>query len=111
MFPRMPTPHGGRTTGSRMLAARTEERPVSPNLLIDAIPEELKALARWVGWMYQLRDAKWAKTPVSCHTGRAASVTDPASWGTFEEAYGFFRRRGGKIAGIGFVFAQEDPYT
>ena len=44
------------------------------------------------------------KIPVSPRTGQAASVTDPASWGTFDEAC----RTGFKY--VGFVLATWDPY-
>lgn len=61
------------------------------------IPTELRALPQWVC-------AGVDKIPVSPRTGQAASVTDPATWGTFEEAC----RTGFKY--VGFVLATWDPY-
>jgi primase-polymerase (primpol)-like protein len=33
-----------------------EKKPQAPELRADAIPEELKALRRWVAWNYKLVD-------------------------------------------------------
>lgn len=61
------------------------------------IPNELRALPQWVC-------AGADKIPVNPRTGQAASVTDPASWGTFDEAC----RTGFKY--VGFVLTTWDPY-
>lgn len=65
--------------------------------MLQNIPIELRALPQWVC-------AGADKIPVSPRTGQAASVTDPATWGTFEEAC----RTGFKH--VGFVLAAWDPY-
>lgn len=65
--------------------------------MLQHIPIELRALPQWVC-------AGADKIPVSPRTGQAASVTDPATWGTFEEAC----RTGFKH--VGFVLAAWDPY-
>lgn len=65
--------------------------------MLQNIPIELRALPQWVC-------AGPDKIPVSPRTGQAASVTDPATWGTFEEAC----RTGFKH--VGFVLAAWDPY-
>jgi hypothetical protein len=43
------------------------------------------------------------KLPVSPHTGRLASTTNPADWGTFEQAAALG-------LGVGFVFTAADPF-
>ncbi len=66
-------------------------------MILQNIPHELRALPQWVA-------AGSNKHPLNPRTGQPASVTDPASWGTFEEA---------KNAGflhIGFVLSKADPY-
>lgn len=62
------------------------------------IPMELRALPQWVC-------AGPDKVPLSPRTGQPASVTDPNTWATFEEAV----RSGMKH--VGFVLAEWDPYT
>lgn len=65
--------------------------------MLHNIPIELRALPQWVC-------AGADKVPLSPRTGQAASVTDPATWGTYEEAI----RAGYKH--VGFVLASWDPY-
>lgn len=65
--------------------------------MLNNIPLELRQLPQWVC-------ANADKLPVSPRTGQMASVTDPATWGTFEEAV----RSGFKH--VGFVLAPWDPY-
>jgi hypothetical protein len=62
------------------------------------IPMELRALPHWVV-------AAADKVPLSPRTGQPASVTDPSTWATFEEAV----RTGMKH--IGYVLTEWDPYT
>jgi hypothetical protein len=70
----------------------------------DAIPAELKAYPQWVSWRYVERGGKRTKMPVNPRNGLEASVTDPSTWGTFEEAVAL---PGGRI---GFVFYEDDPF-
>lgn len=64
------------------------------------VPRQLQRLPRWVGHR--------AKVPVS-FKGGAASSTDPATWGTFEEAARFYREHEAEAdVGVGFVFSAED---
>ena len=62
------------------------------------IPLELRALPQWVC-------AGPNKVPLSPRTGQVASVTDPRTWGTFDEAV----RTG--MPYVGFVLTDWDPYT
>lgn len=66
--------------------------------MLDNIPNELRLLPQWVC-------AGPDKLPLNPRTGCAASVTDPSTWATFEEA-----RRAG-YAHVGFVLSAADPYT
>lgn len=65
------------------------------------IPQELKLLPQWVG-------ASENKIPVCPATGGAASVIDPSTWGTFDDA--LLGERAGKYPNLGFVFTDSDPY-
>lgn len=76
------------------------------------IPDELKARLQWVAWRVEDRDGKPAKIPVNHKTGINAKANDPSTWGTFDQAASFYEvHRGTGIAGIGFEFSSDDPYT
>lgn len=78
--------------------------------LFSNIPPELTALHQWVVW--KLEDngkPKLDKVPYNPRTGQRAKSNDPATWGTFTEALTAYQRGG--FDGIGFVFAEDDPYT
>ena len=71
------------------------------------IPIELQKLRQWLVW--QLEDigaTKPTKVPYSTN-GKLASVTDPSTWSTFDEAV----NAASKYSGLGFVFTDTDPYT
>ena len=65
------------------------------------IPEDLKRLPQWV--------VHKDKIPHSPGTGYRASVTNPATWSTFEAACEAVER--GSFSGIGFVFTESDPFV
>lgn len=75
------------------------------------IPVELQQLKQWIIWRYEETDgSKPTKVPYCAHGNMGhASVTDPATWGTFAEAVAAFER--GQCAGIGFIFTDADPYA
>jgi primase-polymerase (primpol)-like protein len=74
------------------------------------IPQALRERPQWVVWRATPRpNGEAAKRPYSAHNGRLASVTDPATWGIFQEAQAAFERGG--YSGIGFVFTESDPFT
>lgn len=61
-------------------------RPTALPVLFQNIPEQLKALDRWVLWRFILRrgpDGKelWTKVPFTV-SGRAASSNNPKTWTT-----------------------------
>lgn len=68
----------------------------------DAIPETMKQERRWVGWRYTLRHGKRTKVPYRATAPQVeAKSTDPATWGTFDDALSAYA--GGQVDGIGFV--------
>lgn len=75
------------------------------------IPAILRDTPQWVAWRVHPRvDSKPAKVPVNPNDGEDASVTNPSCWGTFEQACTCFERDK-NLAGIGFVFTNNDPFT
>ena len=60
---------------------------------------------RWVAWDYRYRNGRWTKPPFNPGTGRYASVSDPATWGTFDEAVAGMERHG--LAGVGLVLTEN----
>ena len=66
--------------------------------MLNNIPEELRRLPQWV-------ITNRSKVPLNPRNGGMASVTDPSTWGTFQEAVG----AGGDY--VGFVLTPGDPYT
>ena len=76
------------------------------NVCADKIPSELKALPQWVVWRREERDGKPTKVPYNAITGNRASVTNPADWGTFDQATDTFSAGG--FDGVGFVLTKDD---
>lgn len=66
--------------------------------MLENIPGELRILPQWVC-------ASFDKNPINPRTGQPASVIDPSTWATFEEA-----KRAGFLH-VGFVLSRGDPYT
>jgi primase-polymerase (primpol)-like protein len=55
--------------------------------IIGNIPAELRQIPQWVCWKAKPgKNGKIDKVPFDPKTGRAASSTDPATWGVFEQA-------------------------
>lgn len=75
----------------------------------DKIPAALKTYPQWIVWKIIQRDGKDTKIPCSVD-GSAASSTDPATWAPFEDALDAYERADGGYAGVGFVFAEIDPF-
>jgi len=68
---------------------------------LSALPAELRALPQWVC-------ANAVKHPIDPHSGRAAKVNKPATWGTLAEAVEAAKRY--KLPHVGFVLTESDPY-
>lgn len=86
------------------------EHTATPGLLPD-IPalNELKRLPTWVAWKVGTRNGKPTKVPVCPRTGKNASVSDPATWGSYEQACSCAVAR--RLAGVGIVLTAEDGIT
>jgi len=72
---------------------------------LDKIPPELKAFRQWVCYRPN-------KIPVNPKTGDNAEANDPDTWGEIDQAVSHWEaHRGNGVAGVGFEFSHEDPYT
>lgn len=81
------------------------------NPLIEKIPGDLQSWNQWVVWKYVANpdpSKKPDKPLFSPHTGTLASVTDPSTWSSFEQAAAV--QMNGDYDGIGFVFHYHDPF-
>jgi len=70
----------------------------------DNMPKEAKCLPRWVSWKYEPREpgAEPGKIPYNPkRPNTRASSTDPATWGTFDQARAAYL--GGNRTGVGIV--------
>jgi hypothetical protein len=73
----------------------------------EAVPAELRAIARWVCWKARGKpNGKLDKLPCSPHTGSVGDAHDPTSWGSFAQAVTAMRRY--RLDGIGIVLTGED---
>ena len=75
----------------------------------DAITE-LSHRDQWIVWKYLPPlpgSDKPRKVPFCPATGKPASTTDPATWGTFDAALSVVAA----YEGTGFVFSADDPYV
>ncbi len=92
-------------------AGQNAHAVASPTERVENIPAELRALPQWVVWRRVVRDGKTTKPPYrSSDPSLKASVTDPSTWSTFDEAVACQRASPGTVAGIGFVFARGGGY-
>ncbi len=68
----------------------------------EAIPNELVMLHQWLVWRYEENDrGELKKPPFTPRSGKRADVTNPETWGSFEEAYEAYTS--GRWAGIGLA--------
>ena len=64
------------------------------------VPAELRALPQWLVWRIEARDDKPTKVPYRpTEPRRRADSTDPATWGTYDQALAASRLE--DVAGIG----------
>lgn len=92
-----------------MTAAASLAAPTAIPFDVDTIPGDLAERPQWVSWGFERREDKWTKPPISPITGRYASATDAATWGTLEQATRFAAEQ--HQAGVGFVVTPDDPYV
>ena len=71
---------------------------------LQAVPAEMRSLARWVVWRLEERNGgKPTKVPYQpAHPHKKAKSTDPAHWGDFDTAVSAANKNG--FNGVGFVF-------
>lgn len=72
--------------------------------VIPQVFRELLRASRWVAWRIEIRGGRATKVPISPVTGCLASSTDPATWGTLEEATHIRDEQG--LAGVGIVLGE-----
>jgi len=76
------------------------------------INKELTAVPQWLCWVYEENPSNPdhpKKPPIDPKTGKAASVTDPDTWGTYDQAIAHYNK--GDVEGIGIVFTANDSIT
>lgn len=77
-----------------------------------SIPDAIRTCQQWVCWKLIPADgptAKPRKVPIDPKTGSPASATGPETWGSFDDALS--RASADRLAGIGFVFTVNGPFT
>jgi hypothetical protein len=76
----------------------------------EQIPLELREIPRWVPWCLEFDPKRdnWTKVPHDPGTWERASVTDPTTWGTFNEALDVCFGGAGRYDGIGVVLTADD---
>lgn len=84
--------------------------PAALPVLPQGIPAALRSRHQWVLWRYdRTARGEWGKVPYRPDGRGKARSNDPATWGTFEQALA--RYKADRCwAGLGFVFAADDPF-
>lgn len=100
---------------SGSLGAAPDSAPYRPNTrapIYHQIPAELQARPQWVVWAWALdKNGKWTKIPHNPKSGAKASTSAPRTWGTFAQAKAAYLENPIGLAGVGYVFAKDDPYV
>lgn len=76
---------------------------------LNAIPDDLKRWRQWVVWRFVQRGEKRTKPPFCPTTGRLASVDNPDTWASFEQACQAFSK--GHYTGLAFILTPWDPFV
>lgn len=80
-------------------------------MVIENIPQEMRIYKQWVCWRFEDTDGpKPTKVPYSPLTGKLASVTDPNTWASFEQAAHVLTTTNW-YNGMGFVLTEADPFA
>ena len=82
--------------------------PLTPS--IPTLPIDLSIRHQWVLWRYETRDGKPTKVPYQVN-GMRAKPDDSRTWSTFEAVVGAWTNSPARYHGIGFVFADGDPFA
>ena len=95
--------HAPTETPAAMTSKKTilsaADKPTTVPFRRESIPSSLRDLKAWVGWRWERDSGRWTKVPVSPHALRTASVTNPATLATFEQAVA--RLDAGRVDGVG----------
>ena len=86
--------------GAQPMSKSGVEKPARLDVIVENIPERVRKLRRWVVWRWHRRKGKWDKPPLQTN-GEFASVDDPKTWCSFDDAKAAFQS--GQFDGIGFV--------
>jgi hypothetical protein len=79
--------------------------------MFNNIPADMRSFNQWVVWRYEDTESpKPTKVPYNARTNRLASVTDPSTWSTFDEAVRV-AKTSTWYSGIGFVLTESDPFA
>src|SRR5437764_15224203 len=70
---------------------------------------ELTAYPQFVVWKYTVENKKLKKRPFNPRTNLPARTNDPTTWASVEPSLKALAT--GRYNGIGFVFAETDPFT
>ena len=91
---------------------------IPPFTALPSLPaiHALRARKQWVAWDFLWREnprspqgGDWTKPPFNPKTGTLASHSNPATWGTYDEAADCAQKRG--LAGVGYVLSSDDEIT
>jgi putative DNA primase/helicase len=90
--------------------ANGKRERTSVDLFLENIPDELKDRPQWVNFRLGRKKAngKREKMPLNPRDGTAASIDDPATWGTIEEVAAAYLRGVGHA--IAYALSADDPY-
>ena len=76
------------------------------------IPKNMRERPQWVNWGLQSRDnqTKPSKVPYQLN-GQLAKINDSSTWTTFDKTHMAYLGSNGKFKGVGYVFAEDDPFV
>lgn len=90
-------------------------RSAKKNSGFDKIPEEMRSVRQWVGYVLP------SKNPINVQTMSDAKSSDPETWSEFDQAVEAVGKpcqywdgksvQNGTVAGVGFMFSESDPFV
>lgn len=84
---------------------------MNSGVLFENIPQELRDRPQWVLWRYEERNGKPEKVPFVAGELRHARTNRSSTWRSFKTAVAAYQERPDYFSGIGYVFADDDPYV
>lgn len=82
----------------------------SQPIAYNQIPPDIADLQQWVVWKYVTTDKGIKKVPFQIDA-TAASTNNPSTWSDLETVLEVYQQHIKKLAGIGFVFHESDPFV